>query len=180
MIEKWKIKSSRYIYNNPPWGVFREDVVVLPSGVEIPEYYVLEYPHWVNVLGITKENKVVLIEQYRHGIGEVSFELPAGVCDPGEDPLISAKREMLEETGYGGGEWQEWSVLCANPATHTNYTYCYLAKGIEKLQEQALESSEEIDVHLFDVEELEQLLMENQIIQSLQAASMWKFLASIK
>ena len=160
--------------------MFREDHVVLPSGIEIPEYYVLEYPNWVNVLGITKEKKVVLIEQYRHGLRKVSFELPAGVCDPGEEPLFSARREMLEETGYGGGEWQEWSVLCANPSTHTNYTYCYLAVGIEKLQEQALESSEEIDVHLFDVAEVEKMLLENQMPQALQAAALWKYLASVK
>lgn len=177
MIEKWTILSSEYLLNDAPWGVVRRDHMRLPSGTEVPAYYVLEYPNWVNVLGITKDKKMVLIEQYRHGIGEVSFELPAGICDEGEDHMEAAKRELLEETGYGGGNWQEWMVVCANPATHTNLTYCYLATDIEKLQEQDLESSEEIDVHLVSFEEAKKILMENKVLQSLQAAPMWKYFA---
>ena len=97
--KKWKVISSQYLHNEP-WLTVRKDHVMLPNGNHIPAYYILEYPEWVNVIAITREGHFVFIRQYRHGIQEVSYELCAGVCE-NEDasPLISAQRELLEETG---------------------------------------------------------------------------------
>ncbi len=67
------------------------------------DYYVLEYPTWINVLAITKDGRFVLEKQYRHGTQSIDYELCAGTCEPGEKPLHAAKRELLEETGFGGG-----------------------------------------------------------------------------
>lgn len=177
MIEKWTKISSEYLLNDPPWAVVRKDHMRLPNGEEIEDYYVLEYPNWINVLGITKAKEFVLIKQYRHGCEEISYELAAGVVDPGEDELVAAKREMLEETGYGNGNWEEYMVISANPSTHTNRCYCYLATDLEKVQEQDLENSEEIEVHLLSLEEVRALLKEDKILQALQAAPMWKYFA---
>jgi len=180
MIKKWDVLSSSYIFYHPPWAVFRKDHLRLSNGNEVPAYYVLEYPDWVNVLAITVEKQLVLIKQYRHAINEISFELAAGVIDEGESPLKAAQRELLEETGYGNGNWQPWVKLCANPATHNNYTHTFLATGLEKLQEQNLETTEEIEVHLFSKKEVLDLLNSNQIAQALQAAALWKYFAENK
>lgn len=177
MIKKWKTISSEYIHKHEPWGVFRKDHVQTSSGFDIPDYYVIEYPDWVNVLGITKNKEIVLIKQYRHAMGVIAFELPAGVIDEGEQPLAAAKREMLEETGYGKGTWQAWTTLNANPATHTNLAYSFIATDLEKVQEQDLESSEEIEVQLFTVNEVKELLIKDKMPQALQAAALWKYLA---
>jgi len=177
MIKKWEIINSRYIYQHPPWAVFRKDHLRLPNGNEVPDYYVLEYPDWINVLGITTDKQFVVIKQYRHALGKISFELPAGVIDDGETPLQAAKRELLEETGYGKGHWQPYTKLCANPATHTNYTHTFLVTGIEKIQAQNLEVSEEIEVHLLNKQQVLALLNSNQVVQALQAAVLWKYFA---
>ena len=71
---KWEIIESEYLIRRP-WLTARRDRVKLPTGVEIPEYYILEYPDWVNVIAITKEGKFVLVRQYRHGIKETRYIL---------------------------------------------------------------------------------------------------------
>ena len=78
-IEKWKTLESEYIVKRP-WLTARRDKVELPNGTIHPEYYVLEYPDWVNVIAITKDGKFVMVEQYRHGLDEIFTELVAGVA----------------------------------------------------------------------------------------------------
>ena len=100
---KWKVLSSEYLIRKP-WLTARCDRLELPDGRIMPEYYVLEYPDWVNVIAITKDGKFVMERQYRHALGVEAYELPCGVMENGETPLEAAKRELLEETGYGGGK----------------------------------------------------------------------------
>ena len=129
-IKKWEIIGTEYLIRRP-WLTARRDHVRLPSGVENKEYYILEYPEWVNVIAITKDGKFLMERQYRHGIQDVRFEICAGVCETGEDPMIAAKRELLEETGYAGGEWRHFMSVCANAGSMTNWSHTVLAEGVE-------------------------------------------------
>ncbi len=79
--QPWKVLTSEYIAQDP-WFTVRKEKVQLPNGSQIDSYYISEFPDWVNVIAITKENKLILVRQYRHGIARVSYELCAGVCDP--------------------------------------------------------------------------------------------------
>ena len=173
---KWEILSTEYLIRRP-WLTARRDHVKLPTGVENPEFYVLEYPDWVNVIAITKEGEFVMIRQYRHGLGETRYELCAGVSEEGEDPVESARRELYEEAGYGGGEWQPWMTISANPSTTNNLTYCFLATGVERVSSQHLEETEDITVHLLTEAEVKALLVNDEIRQSLMAAPLWKYFA---
>ncbi len=173
----WKVRKSEYLYRDA-WLTARKDTVELPNGNTIPSYYILEYPDWVNILAITKEGKFIFIRQYRHGIQEVRYELCAGVCDPSDtSPMDAAKRELLEETGYGNGNWQEYMVISANPSTMTNWTYVFLATDVEPVSTQHLEATEDLTVHLLSYEEVLELLQTDQIKQSLHAAPLWKYVA---
>jgi ADP-ribose pyrophosphatase len=173
----WKVLKSKFLYNEP-WLTIREEIVELPNGARIPSYYIFDYPDWVNVIAITKEKKFVFIKQYRHGLGRADFELSAGVRDKeDETTLAAAKRELMEETGYGNGTWSEYMTISANPATHANLTYCFLAVDVEKLGEQSLDASEDISVHLFSAQEVKALLESGKIMQSLMAAPLWKYVA---
>ena len=130
--KKVKVLQSEYLFNRP-WLTVRRESIVLPNGNPVPEYYVLEYPEWVNTIAITRDRKFVFIRQYRHGLGCALMELCAGVCDPEDaSPLAAARRELLEETGYGRGTWRELMTVSANPSTHTNLTHCFVAEDVEK------------------------------------------------
>ena len=173
---KWEILSTEYLIQRP-WLTARRDHVKLPTGVENKEYYILEYPDWVNIIAITKEGEFVMIRQYRHGLGETRYELSAGVCEEGEDPMESARRELYEETGYGGGEWQLWMTVSPNPSTSTNLTYSFLATDVERISTQHLEATEDITVHLLSEAEVRALLENDEIRQALMAAPLWKYFA---
>lgn len=176
-IEKWKVMNHSYL-NQDAWGTIRIDHVQLPNGAEIPKYYVHEYPNWINVVAITKENKFILVRQYRHGLQVVKHELTAGVCDDTDkNPMESAKRELLEETGYGNGNWELLTIVSANPGTHTNLCYCYLATDVEKISEQNLENTEDLDVVFLDKDQVVDLLLKDEIKQAMHAAPLWKYFA---
>lgn len=176
-IKSWKVLSSGYIAREP-WFTVRREKVQLSNGSVIPSYYVMEYPAWINVIAITREGLMVMERQYRHGLARVDYELCAGVVDPTDaTPLDAARRELLEETGYGNGTWKQLMVTCVNPGTHTNLTYCFLATGVEKVTERHLEPTEDIAVELLSPEEVRKLLEEDRIMQALHVAPLWRYFA---
>lgn len=176
----WKVLRSEYLAREP-WFTVRHECVELPNGSRVPDYYVFEYPDWVNVIAITRDEKFVLIDQYRHGLGRTDYELPAGVCDPTDtSPLEAARRELLEETGFGGGQWQETMVLSANPATQNNLTHCFIATDVERISAQHLETTEDLRVHLLSREEVRKLLEQSKIIQAMMSAPLWRYFAQQK
>lgn len=172
---KWKVLTSEYLARKP-WFTVRHESLELPDGRRIPDYYVFEYPDWINVTAVTRDGRFVLIDQYRHGLGETSYEIPAGVTEPSDaSPLEAAQRELMEETGYGSGQWRLLTTLSANPATQNNLTYCYLATGVEPLGEQRLDPTEDLRVHLLTREEVLKLLRTDRIRQALMAAPLWRY-----
>ncbi len=171
---KWKTLSQKYLMKRP-WMTARVDKVQLPTGAIIDEYYVLEYPDWVNTIAITKEGKFVFVRQYRYALGKTVNELCAGVIEEGEDPMDAAKRELLEETGFGGGNWQKWMELSANASTNTNITHCFLATDVELQGILHLDNGEDIEVRIFSREEVLGMLQRGEIWQSLMAAPLWKY-----
>lgn len=174
---EWKTLSKKYLIKRP-WLTARVDQVELPTGAIIDEYYVLEYPDWVNTIAITKEGKFVFVRQYRYAIGKTVNELCAGVIEKGEEPMAAAKRELLEETGFGGGEWQEWMTISVNPSTHTNLTHCFLATDVELMTGQHLDKGEDVEVRIFTREEVLGMLQRGEVWQSLMAAPLWKYFAT--
>ena len=172
--DKWKILKSEYIAHRP-WMTARCDMVQLPDGRVNPEYWVLEFPDWVNVIAITKEGDMVMVRQYRHALGVTEYEICAGVIEEGEEPLVAAKRELLEETGYAGGEWTEYMTICANPSNHTNLAHTFLAIGVEPMSEQHLDDTEELTCHLLSQQDVFDMLQRGEILQALMAAPLWKY-----
>lgn len=142
------------------------------------EFAILDAPDWINVIALTPERDIVLVEQYRHGIEKPTLELPGGICDPGETPFESSKRELLEETGYSSDKWTGLGKVSSNPAMLTNYTHTFLALNCKKTAEQQLDGNERINVHVLPLEDFLEMVNNGEITHSLVVAAMAKFLLS--
>ena len=169
----WKILSSRHIHPR-----FRLDTVELANGKTF-EPMVFEFRSWANVLAITKNNEVVLVKQYRHGVQENLLELPGGVVDEGEDPLEGARRELMEETGYLAKNIVEVGRIYPNPAIQHNTLFCYVATDVEKIGVQHLDEAEEIEVHLVPLDDLVEMVRRGEFRHALHVAVLFQALAHL-
>ncbi|RZJ79088.1 MAG: NUDIX hydrolase [Flavobacterium sp.] len=170
-ILKWQKLASKYLVRER-WATLRVDTCKLQNGSIKDDYYVLEYPNWVNAVALTKENKIIMVRQYRFAADIISLEIPGGVIDDGEEPETAIIRELQEETGYSFDSCELIATLYPNPATATNKTFTYLMKGGVKTHDQHLDEHEILNVEEYTVEEVKQLLKENKIDQALHVAGL--------
>ena len=174
---RWTTLKSEIIVSRPPWLRVRHDEVRLPDGRVNPEFYVLEYPDWVNVIAITEDGHFVMELQYRYGLDRTCYELPAGGMEKGETPEEAARRELEEETGYTGGKWIHLMSASGNASTTDNLTHSFLAVGVKPNGKRHLDKTEDLDVELLTREQVYRLLLDDKIKQSQMAAPLWRYFA---
>ena len=145
-IESWKVVSSHYSFQDR-WVKVRSDKVLLPNGEILDPYHAVEVSNGVNIIPITCNGNVLLVEQYRHVVGRTVLEIPAGHVDAGEDPEIAGRRELLEETGYEGESWHDLGSLLTGASRLTSQFRSFLALGVRKVAEPSLDEAENIRVH---------------------------------
>lgn len=144
--DEWEIVDSRYLVDDP-WLKLRSETVRLPNGVVLQSYHMIEYPDWVNVVALTTDLQIVLVEQYRHAAKRKVLEFPAGAADHVQESHLDAiKRELLEETGYASERWQLLGTAVANAARQNNRVYSYLALDAQKVADQKLDEGEIISI----------------------------------
>lgn len=177
---RWKTIASEYLHKEP-WLTVRKDTCERPDGRLISPYYVFEFDTWVTALALTEDGKVVLERQYRHALGTVAWEIPGGCVDPTDASLDDAvARELLEETGYSFTHYEYLGKTSANPSTNSNWMHMYLATGGKKVQEQDLDENEDIEVSLFTLDELKDLVNRGEIIQSMHVTTIFYALQRLK
>ncbi|MFC1839284.1 NUDIX hydrolase [Thermodesulfobacteriota bacterium] len=173
-VDKWKLISSE---RDKSFRIFnlRTDRARSPRTGEEHDFYVFESPEWVNIIPVTKENEVVLIRQYRHGIQDVTLEIPGGIVEPGDTPLKGARRELKEETGYAGRDMIYLGMVHSNPAIFNNRCHTYLALDCQPDGSQNLDDKEDIEVVLKQLEEIPGLIKEGMISHSLILAAFYRY-----
>lgn len=153
-IQKWKIRQSQLVIDNQ-WCRVRKDEVELPNGEIVDDFFVNVRPDIVLVLPVTLQQEIVFVRQYRHGVGEVLLELPAGAFYPEKEaPESAGMREFTEETGYTSDPLIKLATLYDNPVKDTNKIHLFLAKNARKVKEQILDITEEIEVVLVPVSQV--------------------------
>jgi len=171
-MSQYKTFAKEYI-NKHQYFTARKDGYQTPEGKIVDPYFVVELPVSVCAVAITQNNEVVLVEQYRHPIGETILEIPGGFIDDGESPATAIARELLEETGFSFDQYIELGKTAANPGVLNNYTYLFLATGGKKIAGQSLDANEEISIHYKPIDEVRKLLQENKIVQAMHALCMF-------
>lgn len=168
----WTVLDRKYISRHP-YFTARVDRCQRPDRHIVPEYYVVELPPSVCMFPVTQEGMVLMVRQYRHPLGEAILEIPGGFVDPGEDPIVAARRELLEETGYAFEHIELLGKTAANPGLLDNFTYLFLARGGSKAQAQHLDANEEIEIVPMPLETVRSMLLKGEVVQSMHALCMF-------
>jgi ADP-ribose pyrophosphatase len=172
--ESWKRVSSEKIADCRVFKV-REDFCERESDGARASFFVIENPDWVNIIALTKDDEVVLIEQFRYGSEEIILEIPGGMVDEDEDVETAAKRELLEETGYSSDEFVFLGVSHPNPAIQNNRLFHYLALNCEKTEETKFDEHESVVTKRVSAEEVPDLIAIGKISHSLVLAAFYKY-----
>jgi 8-oxo-dGTP pyrophosphatase MutT (NUDIX family) len=147
-LKKWQIIKSELVFNNR-WCQVRQDAIKLSDGQIIDDYFVNIRPEIVLVVPVTRDNQLVFVRQYRHGVREILLEFPAGAVDANEDNISeAARREFEEETGYQSDPLIPLAILYDNPVKDTNRIHIFLALNATATGKQKLDITEEIEVIL--------------------------------
>ena len=158
----WTLLGSREMADEKIFRLRHDRYRFEPNGVE-RDFVVLDSPSWVNVVPVTAEGRVVLIRQYRHGIRDVTVEIPGGMIDAGESPEAAAARELQEETGYMAESLRLLARVLPNPAIQNNWCYLFAADGCRRTCQPRPDPFEVIEVQERPLEEIPAMIHSGEI-----------------
>ena len=158
----WRVRASRYVVDSP-YMRLRADEIELPDGTVVPEYYVREYAGFVSVLPLTGDGRAILVRQYRYGSDSIQLELPAGLMDPGEEPVACARRELAEETGYEADRFELVATYLPEPVRSKARAHVFVAFGSRRTRDPKLDPTEYLVVEPVALAGLRELLEDGTI-----------------
>lgn len=163
----WDILKSEVAYRCRIFSVQRNQSRSQQSGKE-HDFYVLDLRDWVNIVPITADERVVMVRQFRHGIGALTLEVPAGIIDDTDpSPAVAAARELREETGYIAKDVIPLGAVHPNPAIMNNTCHMFAAYGVDKFAEQELDHTEELTVETVPLVEIPAMIRSGAISNAL-------------
>ena len=165
MAEGWKRLGSEKLLENRYFSL-RSDRLRLPDGGIKDPYYVIERPDAAIIFPLTKSGEVVLVRQYRPPLEMMELGLPAGLVEEGERPEAAARRELAEETGYTGSDWEPLGSLASSPSLKDNWAYLFLARGVEETAAPDPDEHELVEVVRVPLRELPDLVQMGKIVSS--------------
>ena len=172
--EPWKLLHS---HRDKSYRVFslRTDRAVSPRTGLDHDFFILESSAWVNIIPLTRENHVILVRQYRHGIRDVTLEIPGGLVENNDSPMEAARRELVEETGYDAGKIEQLGFVHPNPAIQNNLCHTFLATDVFLSGYQEQDEKEDIEVISRPIDEIPRIIREGLITHSLVLAAFYRF-----
>jgi ADP-ribose pyrophosphatase len=161
----WERLDSETLLETPYFNL-RSDRLRLPDGSVKDPYYVLERPDAAIIFPVTEEGEVVLVRQYRPPLGRLELGFPAGLVEGDEEPEAAARRELLEETGFGGGGWEPLGSVASSPSLKDNWAYLFLARGVRETAPPDPDEHETIEVVRAPIREVRDLVRGGEIVSS--------------
>jgi ADP-ribose pyrophosphatase len=175
MIRPWRQISSRPLGDFRVFSV-REERMLSPRTEQERDFFVIDCANWVNVIALTPENEMVLVEQFRHGSRTVELEIPGGIMDPSDpSPESAACRELVEETGYEGEKPARVGHVFPNPAIMSNHCYTVLVRNCRFVRAVQFDESEDLATKLVPMSQIADLVTSGQIRHSLVVAALYQF-----
>jgi len=159
----WEVMEEQRVLAAEPWLDVYLQKVRLPDGRVIDDYYRVRLPRYVIVVPLTDDDRVVMLRGYRHGVGRTTLGVVGGLMEPGEEPELTARRELLEETGYSGGKWTDLGAH----VPHSNYgcgeAHLFVARGVAQTAEPCSGDLEQTEVLTVTRQEALRLLRRGEI-----------------
>lgn len=169
---KWETLRSEVLVEDQ-WIRLRAEACRTPGGARIDPFYIIDYPDWVHVVAVDAQDRVLLVRQWRQGVGMESWELPGGTVDPDDPgPEEAARRELLEETGHAAERLEHFSTLSPNSASQTNRLHAYLAHGARRVAEPKDDPAEELAHEWIALQDVMRRIDSGEFSQSLHVASL--------
>jgi ADP-ribose pyrophosphatase len=153
-IQQWKTLSSNVVFEAKHWFKIIQDTIKLPNNRIVDDYYRIEASDYVLIYARSKEDKVLIERQYKHGLGKITTTFPAGFIDKGEQPLKAAKRELLEETGFQAKLWKHMGTFTVDGTRNYGNVHCFIAEDLEYRTEPIKNDMEELEVSFLSIDEL--------------------------
>ena len=174
-IQPWPTKSTRQLEHYRILSV-RSAVRTHPRTQEDHEFFILDCPDWVNIIATTPDNKLVMVEQYRHGTGTVDLEIPGGVMDPEDISAVeTGVRELREETGYEGQNARVIGEIAPNPAIQSNICRTVFIENCEQKHPTEFDTGEDIRTHLVPIEDIDRMVRSGKVHHSLVVVAFYHY-----
>lgn len=156
-IDGWVVFPDRILLKTPVVTIKAGPVRCKRSGKE-KDFYLFDFPDWVNVVALTPASNIILIKQFRYGSNRMEIEIPGGMINPQESPVAAGCRELLEETGYAGPDARIIGKVCPNPAIQRNFCFTLLVENAVKVTEPCMDEMEDIACFLKSEKEVMELV----------------------
>ncbi len=175
MLKPWPQLSSKRLANFRIFSI-RSDEKISPRTEQTHDFFIIDCVNWVNVLAVTPDSQLVMIEQFRHGTNTVELEIPGGTIDSKDSsPLEAGLRELREETGYEAEKARILGEIFPNPAIMSNTCYTVLAQNCRLLHPTELDSGEDLLTRLVPISDIPELMRAGRIRHSLVAVALYHF-----